>query len=499
MKMKKKNGWLHSFLNAKVLKNEGVVPRREGILYSAGIAGQNVSCGMVGWFYYFCTDVAYYDLRVIAIVITLARVWDAVNDPMMGVLIDRHRFKNGEKLRPWLKIAPVIAGVMAALMFFKPAAADHNLYIQAIFILLIYLVYDMSFTVQDISMWGMTAVMSPKSGERSILAQWGRIGGTVGSWLPGLITVFVSIANKIGFPQQYLFLILGVVLGFGGMMLSMISSCAQERVISVPDKENNTIKSNLGLLFKNKMVMLVLIGSILSGLSLGIPQLYFFKYKVSIDLFGMQMDGIGFSFIFGIISGLPATLSMLVANRVGKKIGGMKNILILSCLSAIVMRILCFAVGYEGNKILIIMLIMAVGSIPTGMTGIAMTSLFGDSIDYMEWKTGQRGEAITFAAQTFCSKIVGAINSGVTTVLFMALDYSAEAYDAGLPLSPAFDRWVWPLFMLGPIVGSVLNLFPLLFIRYPNSLKAQVETELKARREKQEVAVEAGCGGKDEL
>ena len=117
-----------------------------------------------------------------------------------------------------------------------------------------------------------------------------------------------------------------------------------------------------------------------------------------------------------------------------------------------------------------------------GMTGIAMTALFGDSIDYMEWKTGRRAEAITFAAQTFCSKIVGAINTGVSTVLFMLLDYSAQDYDMGLPLSPLFDKWVWPLFILGPIVGSLLNLIPLLFIHYPQKLKEQVEADLQQRR-----------------
>lgn len=64
----------------------------------------------------------------------------------------------------------------------------------------------------------------------------------------------------------------------------------------------------------------------------------------------------------------------------------------------------------------------------------------------------------------------------------MLLNYSAQDYDAGLPLSPEIDKWVWPLFILGPIFGAVLNVIPLLFIRYPNSLKEQVEADLKVRR-----------------
>lgn len=473
---------IRAFINKPILKEKGIVPRREGLWFALGVAGQNVSCGLVGWFYYFCTDVAYYDMAVIGIVLTIARIWDAVNDPLMGMIIDRHRFKNGEKLRPWLKIAPIAAGFMAMLMFIRPHFINDSAWIQGVFIAVVYLIYDMAFTVQDVSMWGMTSVMSPVSEERGRIVQWGRIGATIGSWLPGLISVFISIANKFGVSEKILFAVLGIAMGLGGMLVSMTSSFAKERLLSVPERGGAGFRDNLGDLFKNKTVMLVLLGSILSGFALTVPAVYFFKYKVSMDVFGFHMDGLTVSFIFGIVSGLPGTLAMLVAPWLAKKVGGMKNILVLSCICAIAVRFICFAVGYEGNKIIIIALLLALASIPSGVTGIAMTSLFGDSIDYMEWKTGRRAEAITFAAQTFASKIVGAINNGVSTFLLVLLKYSAADYDAGLPLSPEFDKWIWPLFILGPVVGSVLNLIPILFIKYPKSLKEQVERELKERR-----------------
>ena len=72
-------------------------------------------------------------------------------------------------------------------------------------------------------------------------------------------------------------------------------------------------------LFKNKMVMLILAGSILSGLSLTVPQIYFFKYKVSLNLFGFEMDGTTASFFYGIFAGLPGTLAMLIVPQFAKK------------------------------------------------------------------------------------------------------------------------------------------------------------------------------------
>lgn len=474
---------VRSFMNQPIQKHKGVVPRKEGFWYAFGVAGQNISCGLVGWFYYFCTDVAHYDMAVIGVVLTAARIWDAVNDPLMGVLIDRHRFKNGEKLRPWLRIAPIIAGFTAMLMFIKPSFAEESRFWQGAFIMVIYLIYDMTFTVQDVSMWGMTSVMSSNSEERSRLAQWGRIGAAVGSWIPGLISVFISLSDKIGMSEKTLFLILGVVMGLGGMLVSMLSSLAKERLTSVPSKDAAAFKNNLGDLFQNKTVMMILLGCILSGFALTIPQVYFFKYKVDLNLFGMHIDGMSANFLYGIVSGLPGMLAMLVAPWLAKKCGGMKNILILSCVSAIAMRLACYVVGYEGNRMIIVTLLMAVASIPAGITGIAMTSLFGDSIDYMEWKTGRRAEAITFAAQTFASKIVGAINTGVSTWLLVLLQYNAADFEAGVPLSPLFDKWIWVLFILGPALGSLLNLIPLLFIQYPDSFKTRVEAELKERRQ----------------
>lgn len=128
------------------------------------------------------------------------------------------------------------------------------------------------------------------------------------------------------------------------------------------------------------------------------------------------------------------------------------------------------------------MILFGIGSIPASMFGIARTALWGDSIDYMEWKTGKRAEAITFAAQTFCDKIANALNTVIAGALLTFLAYDAEAIAAGAPLSVAFNTWIWPLFMLGPAIGAALYIIPLLFIKYPQELKDQVTRELRERR-----------------
>lgn len=486
---------LSEFMNGTVKKNGGYVPRKESFWYALGIAGQNASYGLVsGWFYYYCTDVAKYDLAVIGFVLTFARIWDAFNDPIGGVLIDRHRFKNGEKLRPWLRYAPIIVAVCALLMFITPGRIMDSIGMQGVYMLFVYLIFDMSYTVQDVSMWGMTAVMSPDSEERHSISQIGRIGASVGSWLPGLISVVIPIATNAGMTEKTLFFLLGAFLGAGGMLVSISTSKAQERVRSEINKEETKLSKNVSDLFKNRIVMCILISSILGGLSIAIPQVYFFKYKVQMTLMGHEIDGMTMNFIYGLVVGLPGTLSMLIATKIAKKVGGMKNLMILGFALPIIARVICYFIGYSGTKIIVVMVVMALASIPSGLNGIAQTSLFGDSVDLMEWKTGRRSEAITFAAQTFCAKIGTALNNAVTTALLIALNYSAEAYDAGQPLSPEFEKWAWPLFILGPIVGAVGNIIPMLFIRYPESMRKQVESDLKERRALAEKEANAVAG-----
>ena len=98
-------------MNKKMFMQGGRVERKEAWAYCMGIYGQNLACAlMMNWFMIFCTDVLYVDGIIVGLVLGIARVWDSVNDPVIGTVIDRHRFKNGEKFRPLLRATPIVIG-----------------------------------------------------------------------------------------------------------------------------------------------------------------------------------------------------------------------------------------------------------------------------------------------------------------------------------------------------------------------------------------------------
>lgn len=151
----------------------------------------------------------------------------------------------------------------------------------------------------------------------------------------------------------------------------------------------------------------------------------------------------------------------------------------------VVVRIIAYFVGYDGKNLWVSLALIGLGCIPMGAQSIAQTSIFCDSIDYMEWKTGKRTEGITFSMQTSFTKISSGITAGLATLALHLLKYVAVPDEATMFIgtqTAAFDKWIWPLVILTPALASFLYIIPLLFINYTPEKRKIVETELAEQR-----------------
>lgn len=454
------------------------VQNKELVDFTIGVIGQNHAYNIVAnWFMYFCTDVLFMDTLLIGTILGIARIWDAFNDPIVGVYIDRHTFKSGEKLRPWLKIMAIPVGILTALMFVDFGLPQK---MMGVYIVVVYFLWDILYSFQDIAQWGMTAMISTNSEERGKAAQFGRIGGMIGGWLPGLLTIAIANLPQVGISEKTIFMMAGLVFGLGGMALSMFCAKAKERTPVKPPEGG--LKESFKLIFTNKIAMLLVTAEILGHITFRVQDIYFFKYMISLNLFGQEINGLNVQFIYGLLVGIPGTLSIFIATWFAKRVGGMKNILVISTSLNITLRLIAFFVGFEGWKIVVMGSLMAIINIPANMAGIATTTLWGDSVDYMEWKTGKRNEASVFALQNLVAKAGSGLDIFFTGLTLSIISFDATKYDLGLPQDENFYKYVWPVYILGPALGSILYLVPLLMIRYSKKQKAQVEKELKERR-----------------
>lgn len=483
------------------------ISKKEKINFLSGLAGQNIVYCFIGasFFQYFLTDIAMFPtehlffgvkINVVAILLIVMKVWDSVNDPIVGSMVDRHRFKNGEKLRPLLKYTPVPVGISTVLVFFVFSTDENLLWLRVGYFVIMYLCWDISYTLQDVAIWGMTAVVTPNSNERDKFVQLARTVGSIfyGVFSAAIPAVMEIVADKSGNSLALMTVLFATIFGLGGALVSAKCYKAQERVRLVePEQQQTSIAECFKLLFQNKMLMLVTLSNLFGSLAFGNSLVtYFFKYMMEpVVILGFKLGPLTLTTIYGAITYAPSFLGMIFADKLKVKFKGYKNLLIFIQICTIIGRVIAWAVGFEGNKIFIGMLVMALCSIPSGAASIAQTSLFCDSVDYMEWETGKRTEGVTFAMQTFFTKISSGITGALATFSLGLLGYIAvEDVEGAVYLgtqSAAFENWIWPLTMLTPALAALLYIIPLLLIKYTPEQKAQVEAELAERRAKAEL------------
>lgn len=477
------------------------IGKKEKRSFLTGLAGQNVVYCMIGasFFTYFMTDIALFPPAVVTVLLLLMKIWDGINDPIIGSIVDRHRFKNGEKLRPLLKNTPVPVGVFTVLIFVVFSTAENLLWLRVSYFVIMYLCWDITYTMQDVAIWGMTAVVTPNSDERDKFVQMAR---TVGSIFYGVFSAMIPmvmemVAKKSGNSLALMTVVFATIFGLGGALVSAKCHAAQERVRLIkPESQQTSIFECFKLLFQNKMLMLVTLANLFGSFAFGNNLVtYFFKYMFPDDYFGGFIGALGLTTIYSAITYAPSFLGMIFADKLKKLCKGYRNLLIVIQICTIVGKVAAFLIGFEGKNLLIGMVIMALCSIPSGASGIAQTSLFCDSVDYMEWKTGKRTEGVTFAMQTFFTKISSGITGGLATMSLGVIGYAAVEDVPGAVYygtqSATFENWIWPLVMLTPAIAALLYIIPLLFIKYTPEQKAHVEKELAERRALQEVTAEA--------
>lgn len=471
--------------------------------YAAGLTGQNISYNFISSrLFVFLNTVLNIPAEKTGLITGVSTLWDAINDPLVGTLIDARKFKPGNKLRPLILYTSPIIGVLTALMFF-----DFHLSVTATIVLImaLYLVYDIIYSVQDVAMWGLLPLSSPNSQERARVSQWVSIGAGLGSAIGGLFPSIRSIlVSKAGFSEQSAYFFGAVCFGFGGMILSMLAYRMREKVNYVQEKKVSVLDS-LKSLRHNRTLIIICLARFLGGISFMLPWEYFFETEgVSYNFFGMSISGGTMQVIYGLIPGIPGALMMFFATRFAEKVGGMKRLLVLSEVLQIVCRVIAFTIGANNRFLNPVCLVaiwffIAIYNIPVSMKDIAHRSLLSDSIDEVELKTGERTEGIAFSMQNFISKLSAAVSKLIQGYVLKFLRFEnikgldgAALVRAQSKNSPFF-KYRWHQFMLGPIVGSLLYLITILFLNDDREHMAEVERLLKERRKELEQAETAAA------
>ncbi len=487
-------GKINTFLNAKIIKNdvgeETVLTWRETLSYALGRGAQGMSTATMnaGTVNYFLTNLLSLNQKTIAAVRLWCGLWDAFNDPIMGILVDKTHTKDG-KMRPYIKIAPYICAFFTAVLFFNQSSFPYGL--RMLFAIVALVGWDMSYTAFDIPMGALAFSITPNGVERTKLFGTSSIVRAVLSVIPGAI---IPIALMIPYFKEHTSgaYVMTAVIAFFGIILFSRPTYHNTRERAFHRNEEPTAMQCVRLLLKNRPLFMLFLANMAFLLVTvqSAANMYF-----AIDLVGnakfyaiLQVAVMPAPFIAGIL--VP-----WLVQKLGVK-ADFKKMYIVCCLIAAVMHLLFFVfcknplmalkTGESPTlpTLILCMLFIFLGTIPLEIKNLFGKEMEAETVDYVEWKTGDRSEGIMLSLMSFTGKLTNSVSS---TIALTILGYAAYAtHEDAIPVPQTHDAKLALLSLetLVPMVGYLLMLIPIIFYNITGNDHRMMMAEIKERREK---------------
>ena len=498
--------------------NDGNLQPKEALAYGVAGFGQNFICTIIGsYLTIFLTDALLFGAdgvtigsvagsMAVAYLMLGTRIFDAFNDPIMGSIVDRTRTKWG-KCRPYLKWMAIPIAIMTIVCFLPVFQAKASS--TFIIIGIIYVLWSVAYTVADVPYWGLSTCMTNDTVVRGNLLTVTRLLCTLGA---GIVTVFVPIitnavtakykytANDIeqimadkgvtaevaqGFigtvikgqelanadTLKWTYFIAAVVLVVAAVPMFFYGfKHTKERFTA--DDNPPSLGHNLKLLFKNKELLLIVISGILGGARMVYTYtggLYFAKYV-------LQNEGMYSVITLLVVPG--GLVASLLVPWMSKKFTKKWAYVAVHIFGGLVMGVMYF-VGYDAPwKLVVCAIALVLLGIPQGVNNIITYAMIGDTVDYLEWKTGERGEGICFAMQTLINKIGMAVGAFIGVISFAAAGIDAET---GF-ISQEGAQTLWNMLVLSGVISMFACAVPMFFYTITEKRQAEMVKEIAARK-----------------
>ncbi len=458
---------------------------KETLAYGIANAGQCFGYNIIAGSYLslFFVKVFGVPSGIVGTMMLVLGLWDTFNDPLMGTLIDKTRTRYG-KLRPYLLIMPVPLGIATIMLFAGPELLGEKAELTAkvIYMFVTYFIWELFYTLGDVPFWGMSAAISPSPSDRTRVISSARfISGLVGGLSTTILVVLMDLSNNgsISLSLSEVFLLMAVIAGTFGMALFSLSGiCTKERVVQTIKEPS--VLDGFKALVKNKPLLLIVIGNVLAAVS-GIGSFFQAYYYSEV----VQMNSLT------IVIALPGTIlgfvTYLLIPKIKKRFDN-RQIIFLNGFVRLIMGTLVFLIGMKffTNLWVVVPLLMVQNLLFSFFNTINMvipTEMIGDTIDYMEWKTGERNEGVSFSVLTFVGKLTGSISGTIGNWLLPVIGLTFAA-DTGVAIKAyeQTDFYIWAMFTLAPAVLGLLPLIPYIWYDLTGDKLKQVREEMAERR-----------------
>jgi len=393
---------------------------RDNLAYAAGDFGCNMSFALKSTMAIFWTQFMQMDLWY-SLLLVIVQVWDAINDPLIGSMIDadKHQYKRNKFLQYiWFgSIGLIVGGACCFLPFPKaPVWAKFIIFIAG------YVVWDAFYTVANVPYGSLLGLISTNPGDRATLSAWRSVGSLVGNMVPMVILPFIIYDSNNNLVGEKVFLA-ALIMGFLGFL------CFQFMIKNTVIRVDTDVKANedapkfnvikaMGNFLKNRPA----VGATLAAMGMFLGQ-QGAATAVTV-LFQSYFKNAQISGLVSMFAMIPILVFTPLARKMVAKYGKKELAsfgAICSVFASLLMLILPITPDSKGLVIYIIC--QLINSLGLGIYSTVSWAMMGDAIDYNEWKTGNREEGTVYALHSFFRKLAQGVGPAVALVIMVALGY----------------------------------------------------------------------------
>lgn len=376
---------------------------KEKISYGLGAVGKDMVYMLsASYVLYYFQDVLGVSAVAMGIIMLAARIFDAFNDPIMGVVVAKTNTRWG-RFRPWLMIGTLTNAVILFLMFSAPPKLDGEGLVA--YAAITYVLWGVTYTMMDIPYWSMIPAFTRSGKEREGLTTLARSCASVGSALIIVFTMKIVYAlggnnERVGF-ELFALIVAGLFVAF------ITITCISIKEKSTINVESPSVGQMFKALFSNDQAMVIVIAIVLINTSIYVTSnlvIYFFKY---------DFGGTGWynSYtLFNMFGGAIQVLAMMVAYPLLRKKLSNVKIFYVTLTSAIVGYVILLAIAFINMSNVYVLFIPAFFIFAAnGVLQVLTTVFLANTVDYGELKNGSRDESVIFSMQTFVVKLASGI------------------------------------------------------------------------------------------
>ena len=431
--------------------------KKERFSYWTYFIGQNVYYNLTAAFITTYLIMQGIDPIKSGLVLLLVKVWDAVNDPLFGLIFDKVKFKKRQKCLPWLRLATALIPVVTIFLFSIPSGMSETA--KLIWFGVAYVMWDTVYTLTDVPAYSMLNTMTDNLEERNTLLSVNRIFSGAGVVIYGVVLTWL-ISTDVGMSASWAVAILSI---FSALtMIPLCVNCKERNYKPEDEPENFTFREMFSYLGKNKYLLIYYAGYCFTDALKTSNAVTLF---VSYYLFKDEM----FNALLTVLNMVPGVFAAMAMPYLLKRFDKFQTLFWCNIIN-IVLGFLIYLMGPQ--NIILFIILTVVRCVPMSVVGILNYMFTPDCAEYGEYKSGITAKGITFAIQTFSVKITGAISSALATALlglFAWVSVEAENFaelDAlGIQQNATALNGLWIVYALIPVIGMVISTFFYLFYK----------------------------------